>query len=410
MHERSRLFGYLGTVTAGVLVAACGKKPAPPPAPGPPQVSVMQLRPQSVVLRTELPGRTTPYMVSEIRPQIGGLVKTKQFREGSNVKAGDLLYVIEPAAFQASVANAQATLNRAEASLVSTRLRSDRYRELLTIQAVSKQDADDADAALGQGQADVSAARAMLETQRINLAWTRITAPISGRIGRSTVTQGALVGANQATALATVQRLDPIYVDMTQSSDTFLRLKRELVAGTLATDGANVAKVSLLLADGTPYRLKGVLQFSDVTVDTGSNAVTLRAVFPNPRNELLPGLYVRAVIEEGVKPAALLVPQPAVARNDAGKPIAYVLTADSKLEQRTLVTDRAIGNQWLVASGLKAGEQVVVEGLQGAKAGVTVKVVAAAASAASAGGASTAARPPGAASAGAPADVPAAKN
>ncbi len=365
----------LPVAIAATLLAACGKKPAPPPAPGTPQVSVVELKAQAVTLRTELPGRTTPFLVSEVRPQVGGLIKARPFREGSDVKAGDLLYVIEPATFRASVATAEATLSKAQASLVSTRLRSDRYQELLGIQAVSKQDADDAAAALGQGQADVASARATLETQRINLAWTRITAPISGRIGRSTVTPGALVGANQATALATVQRLDPIYVDMTQSSDTFLRLKRELAAGTLASAGANAAKVSLLLADGTPYKHTGTLQFSDVTVDTASNAVTLRAVFRNPNGELLPGLYVRAVVEEGVNAAGLLVPQPAVSRDDAGKPVAFVVAADGKLQQRKLVTDRAVGNQWLVASGLAAGDRVVTEGLQNAKPGVAVKVV-----------------------------------
>lgn len=396
------LTGSQRAVAAGLVALAlmsCGKKPPEPPKPGPPSVSIVELKPQDVVLKTELPGRTAAFKVAEVRPQVGGLVRAQPFREGSDVKAGDLLYQIEPATFSASVANAEATLGKAEASLVSTRLKADRYKELVAIQAVSNQDADDAAAAVQQGLADAAAARALLATQRINLAWTRVTAPISGRIGRSSVTQGALVSASQTSALATVQQLDPIYVDLTQSSDEALRLRRALAAGTLASSGADAAKVSLLLKDGTPYAHTGTLRFAEMTVDPTTSAVTLRALFPNPKGELLPGLYVRAVIEEGVKRGALLVPQPAVTRNDAGKPVAYAVAADNKLEQRVLVTERAVGNQWLVTSGLKAGDRVVVEGMQSAKAGVAVSIVPArAASAASgAGGSASAAGAAGAA-------------
>ncbi len=373
-----------------LTLASCGKKSPEPPKAGPPRVSIVELEPQDVVLKTELPGRTTAFKVADVRPQVGGLVRSQPFREGSDVKAGQLLYLIEPATFRASVANAEATLGKAEASLVSTRLKADRYKELLTIQAVSKQDTDDAAALVQQGLADIAADRALLATQRINLAWTRVTSPISGRIGKSTVTQGALVSADQTTALATVQQLDPIYVDLTQSSEAVMRLRREFAEGTLASGGADAAKVTLLLNDGTPYSHTGTLRFTDVTVDSNTSAVTLRAVFPNPKGELLPGLYVRAVIEEGVKRGALLVPQPAVARNDAGNPVAYAVAAGNKLEQRALVTERAVGNQWLVTSGLKAGDRVVVEGLQNARAGAVVAVVPA--------GAASAAGTPGGAS------------
>ena len=378
------------TALVALTLASCGKKSPEPPKAGPPRVSIVELEPQDVVLKTELPGRSTAFKVADVRPQVGGLVRSQPFREGSDVKAGQLLYLIEPATFRASVANAEATLGKAEASLVSTRLKADRYKELLTIQAVSKQDTDDAAALVQQGLADIAADRALLATQRINLAWTRVTSPISGRIGKSTVTQGALVSADQTSALATVQQLDPIYVDLTQSSEAVMRLRREFAEGTLASGGAEAAKVTLLLNDGTPYGHTGTLRFTDVTVDSNTSAVTLRAVFPNPKGELLPGLYVRAVIEEGVKRGALLVPQPAVARNDAGNPVAYAVAAGDKLEQRALVTERAVGNQWLVTSGLKAGDRVVVEGLQNARAGAVVAVVPA--------GAASAAGTPGGAS------------
>ncbi|WP_343637653.1 efflux RND transporter periplasmic adaptor subunit [Roseateles sp.] len=359
---------------AALTLTACGEPPHPPSmgAGGPPQVSVVTVAAQRLALTTELPGRVTAALVAEVRPQVGGLVQERRFKEGSDVKAGELLYQIDPATYRASVDNAQASLAKAEATLVSARLKAGRYQELSAIKAVSQQDADDAAASLLQAQADVSAARAALQTQRINLAYTRITAPISGRIGRSSVTPGALVTASQASAMATVQQLDPIYVDVTQSAGALLALKRSLENGRLKSGTANVR---LVLEDGSVYPQTGRLQFSEVSVDQNTSAVTLRAEFPNPRGDLLPGMYAKAVIEEGVLEQAVLVPQPAVSRDSTGKPVAFVVDGDGKLAQRALTTDRAIGDQWLVGSGLKAGDRVVVEGQQKARPGQPVQVV-----------------------------------
>lgn len=363
---------------AALALAACGEPPHPPNmgGNGTPQVAVTTVKPQRLALTTELPGRVTAALVAEVRPQVGGLVQERRFKEGSEVKAGELLYQIDPATYRASVDNAQATLAKAEATLVSARLKAGRYHELSAIKAVSQQEADDAAASLLQAEADVGAARATLQTQRINLAYTRITAPISGRIGRSTVTPGALVTANQAAAMATVQQLDPIYVDVTQSSGTLLALKRSLENGQLKS---GTAAVRLVLEDGSVYPQAGKLQFSEVTVDQNTSAVTLRAEFPNPRGDLLPGMYAKAVIEEGVIDQAVLVPQPAVSRDSTGKPVAFVVDGDGKLAQRALTTERAIGDQWLVGSGLKAGDRLVVEGQQKARPGQPVEVKAAAA-------------------------------
>lgn len=372
IHPAPTLPTALLAIVAAVLLIACGDAPQPPSsgAGGTPQVSVMTVQPQRLAMTTELPGRVAPALIAEVRPQVTGLVQQRRFKEGSDVKAGDLLYQIDPATYRASVDNAKAALAKAEASLVSVKLKAGRYRELVAIKAVSQQDADDATASLLQAEAEVTAAKAALQTQQINLDYTRVSAPISGRIGRSTVTPGALVTANQTSAMATVQQLDPIYVDVTQSSSALLALKRSLAAGDLKS---GTAKVSLMLEDGSRYALAGKLQFSDVTVDQATGAVTLRAEFPNPRGDLLPGMYARAVIEEGVLERALLVPQPAVSRDSTGKPVAYVVGSDGKLAQRELVTERAIGDQWLVSSGLKAGDRLVVEGQQKARPGQVVE-------------------------------------
>jgi len=364
----------LALVSAALLLTACGGPPGgPPPQPsGPPRVGVLVVQPQRVALDTELPGRTVPYQIAEVRPQVTGLIQARHFEEGSLVKAGQPLYQIDAASYQASYDSARATLAKSEANLRSTRLKSERYSELVAIKAVSQQDQDDASAALQQGEADVAAAQAALETARINLAYTRVVSPITGRIGRSSVTPGALVTANQAATLSTVQQLDPIYVDVTQSSSSVLRLRRALAQGELKSGGPNAAVVKLVLEDGSTYPLAGRLQFSDVTVDQGTGAITLRGVFPNPNADLLPGMYVRAVIEEGVSDQALLVPQPAVSRDGAGKPVAYVVGADGKLEARSITTGRAIGDKWLVTSGLQAGDRLVVEGQQKARPGQPV--------------------------------------
>lgn len=356
------------------LLSACGKPPGgPPPAEGTPVMGVMAVKAQSVSLSTELPGRTVPYLIADVRPQVNGIIKTRAFREGSDVKAGQTLYEINPATYKAAYDSSVAALAKAEATLQSTRLKAERYQELVRINAVSKQDNDDAAAALGQAQADVAAAKANVDTSRINLAYARVDAPISGRIGKSTVTPGALVTASQATAMATIQQLDPIYVDLTQSNASLLQLKQALARGDFKKAGTNAAKLRLLLEDGSAYPLEGRLEFSDVTVDQSTGSITLRAVFPNPKADLLPGMYVRAVLQEGVKESGLLVPQQAVTRDGAGKPVAYVVGKDNKLDRRALETDRAIGDQWLVRSGLSEGEQLVVDGLQRAAPGIEVK-------------------------------------
>jgi len=367
----------LAVASAALLLTACGGPPGgpPPQLSGPPQVGVLVVQPQRVALDTELPGRTVPYQIAEVRPQVTGLIQKRSFEEGSLVKAGQPLYQIDAASYQASYDSARAALAKSEANLRSTRLKSERYNELVAIKAVSQQDQDDASAALQQGEADVAAAKAALETARINLAYTRVVSPITGRIGKSSVTAGALVTANQGTTLSTVQQLDPIYVDVTQASSSVLRLKHALAQGELKSGGPNAAVVKLMLEDGSTYPLAGKLQFSDVTVDQGTGAITLRAVFPNPNADLLPGMYVRAVVEEGVSDQALLVPQPAVSRDSTGKPMAYVVGADGKLESRAITTGRAIGDKWLVTSGLKAGERLVVEGQQKARPGQPVNAV-----------------------------------
>ena len=366
-----RPVAVLAAVSA-LALAACGEAPQPPATGGGgvPQVRVITVQAQRLPLTTELPGRVAPALIAEVRPQITGLVLQRRFKEGSDVKAGDVLYQIDPATYRANVDSAQATLAKAEANLVTVRLKAGRFKELSAIKAVSQQDADDAAASLLQAEAEVSAARATLQTQRINLDYTRITSPISGRIGRSSVTPGALVTANQAGAMATVQQLDPIYVDVTQSTSTLLALKRSMDAGTLKS---GTAKVRLVLEDGSVYAQPGKLQFSDVTVDQSTGAVTLRAEFPNPRADLLPGMYARAVLEEGVLEQALLVPQPAVGRDTTGKPYVFVVDGEGKLQQRSLTADRAVGDQWLVTDGLKAGDTVVVEGQQKARAGQPVQ-------------------------------------
>jgi membrane fusion protein (multidrug efflux system) len=368
---RAPLAAVLSLVGMAVLTA-CGKPPMGMGATpqGTPKVSTVVVQPQPVVLTTELPGRTSAVLVADVRPQVTGILQSRKFVEGSAVKKGDLLYQIDPATYQAAVDSAEATLAKAQANQHTTKLKAERYGELKAINAVSQQDADDADAALLQANAEVASARAALETARINLAYTRVTSPISGRIGKSSVTAGALVTANQSAALATVQQLDPMYVDVTQSSNTVLQLKRAIAQGQL---GDGTAKVKLVFDDGTTYPLEGKLQFSDVTVDANTGSVTLRAEFPNPKGELLPNLYVRAIVEEGTMSQALLVPQQAVSRDATGKPRAYVVGGDGKVEQRELLTERAIGNQWLITSGLQAGDVLVVAGQQKVQPGALVE-------------------------------------
>jgi membrane fusion protein (multidrug efflux system) len=333
------------------------------------------VQPQPVVLTTELPGRTCAYLVAEIRPQVNGLIQKRLFTEGSDVKAGEILYQIDPAPFQAALNTAQAALGRSQANLPSIRSRVGRYKDLLADRAVSQQDYDDATSALNQAEADIQYWQAMAETARINLGYTRVTAPISGRIGRSSVTDGALVTAYQPVALSTIQQLDPIYVDVPQSTTELLRLQRRLEDGRLNRDGANQEKVKLLLGDGTEYPLEGTLQFRDVTVDPTTGSFILRIVFPNPQGVLLPGMFVRAVVKEGVHEQAILIPQQAVSRDLKGNPITLIVGAEEKVQQRKLTLDRAIGDKWLVSSGLASGDRVLVEGMQKVRPGAAVKVV-----------------------------------
>lgn len=331
----------------------------------------MLLQPQPVVLTAELPGRTVPVVVAEVRPQITGLVRSRKFVEGAEVAAGTLLYEIDPETYRAQVASAKATLAKSQANLSSLRLKSQRYTELAAIKAVSQQDQEDTASSLQQALADVAASQASLDSSLINLRFTRITSPVSGRIGKSSVTPGALVTANQSAALSIVQQLDPIYVDISQSSAEFFKLKSELESGKLARlDGT--ASVRLRLENGRIYPMPGTLQFSDVTVDQNTGAITLRAIFPNPQRELLPGMFVRAIVAEGVDPQALLVPQASVSRDANGQPTAYIVDDQEKLELRQLTTARAVGSQWLVSAGLNAGDRLVIEGQQRAAPGVAV--------------------------------------
>jgi len=369
----------LAGVLAGILVITGCKQQTAPGGPSSaqsnPEVGVVVMTSEPVTLTMELSGRISPHMVAEVRPQVGGIIQKRLFIEGSDVKAGEILYQIDPATYHAAYLSAKAALTKSEANVLTIRQKAQRYKELIAINAVSRQDYDDAAAALKQAEADIDATKAAVETAQINLAYTRITAPISGRIGRSAVTPGALVTANQATALATIQQLDPVYVDVTQSSTDLLRLKRNLASGELKNTNGNQAKVKLLLEDNTPYPQEGTLKFSEVTVDQDTGSVTLRALFPNPNQMLLPGMFVRALVQEGVREQVMLVPQRGVTRDPAGNAVALVAGEKDVVERRMLKTERAVGDAWLVTDGLKVGERVIVEGIQRIRPGVTVKVV-----------------------------------
>lgn len=329
-----------------------------------PQVSVVTIQPQKVTLSIQLPGHTSAFRVAEIRPQVNGLIQKRLFTEGAQIRAGDVLYQIDPAPFQAALDNARAALARSEANLPAIRARAERFEELLADKAVSQQDFDDAAAALKQAEADIASWKAQVESARINLAYTRITAPISGRIGRSSVTEGAIVTAYQPTSLATIQQFDPIYVDVPQSSNDLLRLRRRLEEGGLQQGGEERNKVGLVLADGRGYSHRGTLEFRDVSVDSSTGSVILRMVFPNPKGVLLPGMFVRATVEEGALEEALLAPQQGVLRNPKGEPYAFVVDQEGKVGMKMLTLEREIGDHWLVTAGLAAGDRVIVEGVQ----------------------------------------------
>ncbi|WP_426323841.1 efflux RND transporter periplasmic adaptor subunit [Pseudoduganella sp. R-43] len=369
MQKNFMLLGAAAAVAA--MVAGCGGKQAGPAQGGAqqaPEVAVFTVAPQALAMSTELPGRTAAYQVAEVRPQVGGLIQKRLFTEGADVKAGVQLYQIDAATYEAAFNSAKANLAKAKANLAAATPKVARYKELVAIEGVSRQDYDDAVAAHEQAKAEVEAAQAAVDSARINVDYTKVASPISGRISRSNVTPGALVTAGQATALTTVQQLDPIYVDVTQSSEELLRLKREMESGSLKK-GDGQAAVTLLLADGSKYALPGKLQFSDVSVDPGTGNVTLRALFPNPKHDLLPGMFVRAVLETGVSEQAIAVPLMGVTRNPKGEATALVLNKEGKVEQRVLQTGGTIGDKWLVKSGLVAGDRVIVEGLQKVKPG-----------------------------------------
>ncbi len=371
--KRARTFIALAS---GILLWGCqnthGRPSAPPHVP---EVATVTVGTQRVVLTTELPGRTSAYRIAEIRPQVNGLIQRRLFEEGAKVKAGQALYLIDPAPFRAALGNAKAALGRAEANLPAVRSRAERYGEALADNAVSRQDYDDAAAALNQAEADVAYWKATVDTARIHLGYTRLTAPISGRIGKSNVTEGALVTAHQPVPLATIQQLNPVYVDVPQATTELLRLKRRLEDRRLHRDGTKQNKVKIVLEDGTLYSSEGALQFQDVSVDPTTGSVTLRVIVPNPEGVLLPGMYVRAILTEGVNEQAILVPQQGVAHDPKGNPVALIVDGAGKVDQRMLRLERAIGAQWLVASGLSPGDRLIVEGLQNVRPGDSVKAV-----------------------------------
>ncbi|MDR2488855.1 MAG: efflux RND transporter periplasmic adaptor subunit [Desulfovibrio sp.] len=394
---------------AALLLTACDNKTDP--YTNIPTVTYMQSSPKSVTLTTELPGRTSAFMISEVRPQVSGIILERLFVEGSDVKQGDVLYQIDPALYQAAYDNAKATLMKVEANAVAAGLLAERYRQVVKVNAVSKQEYDNAEAAYGQAQAEVAAAKAALDTAAINLAYTRVKAPVSGRIGRSSVTSGALVTQNQPNALAIIQQIDTVYVDVTQSSTEMLRLKKAFSSGALKSSGETALKASLILEDGAPYQQRiiqkdpvsgkgmtdetgnpvytlepvtGSLKFSEATVEQSTGAVAIRAVFPNPEGLLLPGMYVRTLLEEGVNDKAFLLPQKTVVRNSRGLPVVQVLTKNATLTDqeevynvtpRILELDRVIDNEWLVTGGIREGDKVVLEGLQKIRPGMPVRGV-----------------------------------
>lgn len=359
MSIKSASAALMSILAVAVFLAGCQEEAAPP-AQQKPKVGIVTVQTEPFAVTTDLPGRTRAYRIAEVRPQVNGIIQKRLFTEGSDVKAGQQLYQIDASVYEA-------TLKSAQASLASSKSLADRYAELVKDQAVSKQAYDEARAASLQAEAE-------LERARIDLRYTKVLAPISGRIGRSAVTEGALVSNGQAQELATIQQLDPIYVDVTQPARDLLALRRDLAEGRLQKSGENAARVSLKLEDGSDYGHEGKLEFSEVTVDPGTGSVTLRAVFPNPDKILLPGMFVHAQLVAGLKSEAMLVPQQGVTRNAKGEPTAMLVNAENKVELRTIKTERAVGNRWLVGDGLQPGDRVITEGLQFIQPGVEVEV------------------------------------
>jgi membrane fusion protein (multidrug efflux system) len=371
-HARA-LGAWVLIAAVGVLISACSGHGKSLPAARP-AVTVVTLRSGAVSLTTQLPGRVSAYRIADVRPQVGGIILKRLFTEGERVEAGRQLYQIDPAPYQAALASARASLAHARAATVAARLTAERYQSLVEARAVSRQDYDNALATQQQDEADVASAESAVRNAEINLAYTKVYSPISGHTGRSAVTEGALVTSNQATSLVTVTQLDPVYVDLTQPSTIILRFKRELASGLIRSIGADKAPTQLVLEDGDPYAVPGTLEFSEVSVDEGTGSVTLRAIFPNPSDLLLPGMFVHATIKEGVREGAILAPEQGITHAPDGTATALVVGPQDKVESRTVVLDRTVGNDWVVTHGLNAGDRLIVGGMQSVKAGMQVAV------------------------------------
>lgn len=365
--QKGTIIGLLACASA-LALSACGE--SPPPAPPPPAVGVVTLKTESAALTNELPGRISAVETAEVRPQISGVIRRRLFQEGGYVRAGQLLYEIDDAPYRAALAQAQGSLARANAAIRSTGLQAQRYKDLVGINAVSRQEYDDADATAQQARADVAAQRGAMQVAQVNQNFTRIRAPISGRISRSLFTPGALVQAGQADALTTIQRTDTVYVDVSQSAAQIIDLKQAMKSGGVSE--AEGARIQLMLPNGSAYPIEGRLQFSEVTVDPTSGAVTLRATFPNPDGLLLPGMYVRAKLVEGQRSQAILAPQQGISRDPRGRATAMVVGKDNKVEMRQVTVDRAVGDKWIVTDGLKPGDKLIVEGLVNLRPGTVV--------------------------------------
>lgn len=360
------------SLASALLLVGCGKKNAEAPAPGPVAVSVWTVAADTATIQSDLPGRTSAYRKAEVRPQVSGIIQKRLFTEGAEVKAGTQLYQIDPASYQAAIASAEADLSRAQANFTTARARHNRIQNLVNSKAISQQDFEDSTAALAQAQAGLEIAKASVDNARINLKYTKVLAPISGVIGKSSVTEGALVTAGQAGVLATIQQLDPIYVDVSQSADEMLKLRRQLMSGKLSSQSG--AKADLLLSDGSRYSQQGTVQFAEVGVSESTGTVVLRVLFPNPDHLLLPGMFVRAQLQQATQAQAILVPQRAVTRDRSGNAAVMLVNAEQKAELHPIKVSRTLGDKWLVDEGLAVGDQVITDGLQKVKPGAPVQV------------------------------------
>jgi membrane fusion protein (multidrug efflux system) len=369
---KNRVLSWMFLAPMAMLASSCARHGTPPVSK--PTVTVVQLRTQPVLLTTELPGRVSAFRIAEVRPQVSGVLLKRLFKEGGVVAAGQQLYQIDPAPYEAALAGTRATLAHARAAVRAAKLTVERYSDLVRARAVSREDFDNAVAALQEDEADATSGEAAVRAAEIELAYTKVYSPIRGRTGRSSVTEGALVIANQATSLVSITQLDPVYVDLTQPSATLIRLERELAAGQIRRADATEAAARLLLEDGSVYESLGRLEFSEATVDQGTDSVTLRAIFSNRNGLLLPGMFVRALIEEGVREGTILVPQEGITHAPDGSATALVVTSNDKVEVRTVELGRAVGHQWLVTHGLAAGDRLIVAGMQEIRPGMRVTV------------------------------------